>query len=1142
MWKSIQKKWVLFWGIIMVCLLQGQGIVMADESTVEILDSGTCGENLTWTLDENYCLTISGEGDMDDYPAGNPPWDAYQATIQRVYIEDGVTSIGVAAFDGYTSLKSVLMQDSITEIDCYAFSDCSALQNIIMSMNVEVLRACVLQNCTSLESIRIPAKVWYAEEDALKGCENLTEIRGHTDSFAEAYALENNLEFVSLGDAADELADRGSLSDTVSWYLDCAGGLNIDGYGELSTSALDLPKSRIKSLYVQGSITHIAKQAFKNMSNLETVRLNVILEEIGDEAFYGCKKLKTVECSEYSVNTSIGEAAFANCENLESITLPEGVSSLGKKSFWNCNALREMTLPDAVTKIGAYAFCGCEQLEQVHIGSSLKELGAYAFAACRKLKAFELDAVELDIIEVSPLIGCSDEIVLEVEESLREKLLDCSSVLTKNEGGWSYTLWADVVRSYLHRNADGSFERIEYDRINYEDSLLHVEQYSKDMECISHTVIKSELSLFGGYYKNDNYRYIVFGENNEEEDDTVEVLRVVKYDMDWNRLDSVSIYGANTVEPFEAGSLQMTESNGNLYIHSAHKMYRSTDGNQHQANMMFGISTADMQVIYQRTGVSNIRSGYVSHSFNQYVLADGDHLLTVDHGDAYPRSMVLVKYENLPGTTETNEISNINLLEISGTIGNNQTFASLGGLEMSETSYFVVGNSIDQSKEEAYVRNIFLSVTPKDNFSDESTVFKWVTDYEDGTGVSTPHLVKISDTELLLMWTANDILTYVFLDKDGNVIGEIQTAGEVPLSDCKPLYYDNQVIWYVTNYTRPVFYTLDITDRNAPYIVHTGKVSMEDVSVHAPDTYFAYTGEPCTPGVYVKYGGISRVKDEDYTVSYENNINAGTAKMILTGKGLFCGRREIPFTIGKIYPALDVTVNDMPLQSPYHVEVGEKLFVQGKCEAGDVSYSTAETDIVNVSSDGMVTALKPGTAYVWVQSNETENYMQMKNVVSIFVAGEEESNANTENNSPAGDGAGSNNEIDNGAENNTGQTIDDFGVHTENSTQEDQNPTVTTKKKQKITVSKKASKTVVYKAKNLKKKSTSFSISAKAKGKITYTVTKYPRSGKKYIKVSKKGKVTLKKNAKKGKYVITVTAAETSLYKKATKKVTIKVK
>lgn len=97
-----------------------------------------------------------------------------------------------------------------------------------------------------------------------------------------------------------------------------------------------------------------------------------------------------------------------------------------------------------------------------------------------------------------------------------------------------------------------------------------------------------------------------------------------------------------------------------------------------------------------------------------------------------------------------------------------------------------------------------------------------------------------------------------------------------------------------------------------------------------------------------------------------------------------------------------------------------------------------------------------------------------------------------------------------------------------------------TLKAQKITTAK--IKTV--KAKKLKKKSFKIKLKAKTdgKGKLTYKVTKYPKGMKKYIKVSKKGVVTLKKKAKKGSYKITITAAAKGNYKKATKTITIKVK
>lgn len=63
-------------------------------------DEGTCGENLTWTLDDDGLLTISGTGDMSDYMFRGP----WNYAPKAVVIEEGVTSIGKNAFD--TSWKT----------------------------------------------------------------------------------------------------------------------------------------------------------------------------------------------------------------------------------------------------------------------------------------------------------------------------------------------------------------------------------------------------------------------------------------------------------------------------------------------------------------------------------------------------------------------------------------------------------------------------------------------------------------------------------------------------------------------------------------------------------------------------------------------------------------------------------------------------------------------------------------------------------------------------------------------------------------------------------------------------------------------------------------------------------------------------
>ena len=88
---------------------------------------GTCGTNLTWVLDDEGTLTISGTGSMTDYTASTTPWSA---SIQSVIIEEGVTSIGAYAFYSCPDLTSITLPQSLTSIGKYAFCYCSNMQAV----------------------------------------------------------------------------------------------------------------------------------------------------------------------------------------------------------------------------------------------------------------------------------------------------------------------------------------------------------------------------------------------------------------------------------------------------------------------------------------------------------------------------------------------------------------------------------------------------------------------------------------------------------------------------------------------------------------------------------------------------------------------------------------------------------------------------------------------------------------------------------------------------------------------------------------------------------------------------------------------------------------------------------------------------
>ena len=295
-------------------------------------------------------------------------------------------------------------------------------------------------------------------------------------------------------------------------------------------------------------------------------------------------------------------------------------------------------------------------------------------------------------------------------------------VVTDNAGDHNYEgNTARPVRSYLMAG-NGSFMT----RVEYTGDRITVESYNETGQILSQQDLAVELPLFGGFYSGDQYNFFVFGQENPEEDDGREVIRVVRYTKDWRRLDDARLTGANTVTPFHAGSLCMVQCGDMLYIRTSHKMYQNpSDGLNHQANLTFCVQISTMEVTDRHTAVSRFGFGYVSHSFNQFLALRGTTLLAADHGDAYPRAVALSRCAR-PGGEETfsGYADMVEVLPISGETGDNRTGLSLGGLAATSSAYLVAGCSVAQNEESAFggVRNIFVTSTPAQNFTQRLSV------------------------------------------------------------------------------------------------------------------------------------------------------------------------------------------------------------------------------------------------------------------------------------------------------------------------------------------------------------------------------------------------------------------------------------
>ena len=390
----------------------------------------------------------------------------------------------------------------------------------------------------------------------------------------------------------------------------------------------------------------------------------------------------------------------------------------------------------------------------------------------------------------------------------------CVAYSGSNVNAQDYVQWSDTVKSYLTVCDNGNYMRVQSGAI---EGKLLVEYYSPDFEPLSTKLIDNELPIFGAFYDSGNNYYVLSGQENPKQNDSLEVFRITKYDKNWNKIKSCGLYGANTTVPFDAGSARMTHSGDHLLVRTCHEMYKSSDGNNHQSNVTIEVDMPSMTITDSYTGVMNVDYGYVSHSFNQFIKTDGNHIVALDHGDAHPRSAVLVKY-NSDFTTGKffpsyfDKVSNIDVVTYPEyTAGHyNYTGAAIGGFDVSSSSYIVAQSTVDLDYiNTSETRNVYVSAVSKDLSTNK---LNKITSYAEGTAsASAPQLVKINNNSFLLLWARDTKVSCVKLNADGTVNGSIHTF-EGSLSDCQPVIKNGRAVWYVYDKNNVTFNSLNLSN------------------------------------------------------------------------------------------------------------------------------------------------------------------------------------------------------------------------------------------------------------------------------------------------------------------------------------------
>ena len=350
---------------------------------------GTCGangDNLTWLLSCDGTLTISGTGGMYNWMTlADRPWHSLCTSIQRVVIEEGVTTTGFHAFYGASNLTSVSLPSTLQTLQFMTFFGCGKLTTLTIPSSVTYVGSRSLEGCSALTDVYM-SETGDAVPTMPPGIHtyDASRIRLHIPCgqagayFAKGWNTKFTLPNVTSG----------TCGDNVQWTFEsCNGTLSIFGTGPMADydykgTPWKPYRQSITSITIANGVTGIGEWAFSGCSGLTSVTIPNSVTSIGAVAFDDCKSLPSISIPN-SV-TSIGHMAFELCTGLTSITIPNSITRIEPSTFQHCTSLNSVTIPNSVTSIGSWAFTSCA-LTSVAIPNSVTSIDYYAFSMCTSL-------------------------------------------------------------------------------------------------------------------------------------------------------------------------------------------------------------------------------------------------------------------------------------------------------------------------------------------------------------------------------------------------------------------------------------------------------------------------------------------------------------------------------------------------------------------------------------------------------------------------------------------------------------------------------------------------------------------------------------------------------------------------------------